>query len=1041
MPDPDSTVALGGPDHRRPGGDDRTAPATGGPAPPPAAATFGDDGRYQAGAEIGCGGLGRVFEARDRRLDRPVAVKQLQHRGGDERFAREALITARLEHPAIVPVHDRGLRDGQPFYVMKRVDGRPLADLVRAAATAAARLALLEHVIAVCDAVGFAHQHRIIHRDLKPHNVMVGAHGETVVIDWGLAKELGTDDLLEALPASGGTGSGPTRASGSALTAVGMVMGTPGYMAPEQARGDEVDARADVYALGAMLVHVLGGQRPDDDRARALAGLAPELLAIVDKAMAPAPADRYPDASALGAELRRFLAGRLVAAHRYTRGQMLRRFVRRHRAAVAATLAAVIAIAAVATVAVTRVVAARDRMTAARDREAARVIDLRWLQARAELDRAPARTLGWLRALERAGGFTDWRAARLVAADAVARGVPQPVAEVAGLAYDLAPLADGALLFGGEGGAIVRADGRGGQAVIARHQDGAVVDAAPDGSYAVAAGGDGVVELIADGWTARRVAQVGAATIVVAAADRCAVGAADGLHVLARDGRRLLDVPSPAMVELVVRIADGWLWVRDGREVVVTTDAGVTRSVWRGDDDISDVALAPDQRTVAIVSDPGAGVVLADLAGGAARTLAGPDTSRSAVAWSPDGRRVVAVGARPLLERWDVATGVRDVTALPAGQVGATADGERLYLAGHDGVARVATFGGVILAELRGHTDAVYGVTPLAGDRLATIGSDGRVLRWDLGAVLGRRLPVTDVRLRELALVGPGTAVVAAKDGLHAVDLATGAARRLSTASELRVAAIDDATVVSGTWDGVLTRWDVGSGQATARVELGGDDPYVQALAVAPDRQRLIVLTFDGRIQQRRASDLGLVAAIDPVPAGAAMDFDVVYAPDGAALYVGNNDGTVRIHDPSTLARRGGFELPMRIAHLAISPDGRTLAASGGLGRIGLVAIDGSGYRELRGHHDAVNRLAFAPDGLGLLSTSDDGDTRIWDLAGGTSRPLRRGIAVSAAAWLDGGGAVIDAADDGVIRIAVDELPGGDALRGWLEARGDAIDP
>ncbi|HEV7555992.1 MAG TPA: serine/threonine-protein kinase, partial [Kofleriaceae bacterium] len=152
-----------------------------------------DPERYEILGEHGRGGLGRVFRARDKELGRDIAVKELLERGStsEVRFLREALITARLEHPGIVPVHEAGRwPDGTPFYAMKLVAGRPLRDLIAERNTVDERIGLLHHVIAVTDAIAYAHGKRIIHRDLKPANVIVGEFGETVVIDWGLAKDL-----------------------------------------------------------------------------------------------------------------------------------------------------------------------------------------------------------------------------------------------------------------------------------------------------------------------------------------------------------------------------------------------------------------------------------------------------------------------------------------------------------------------------------------------------------------------------------------------------------------------------------------------------------------------------------------------------------------------------------------------------------------------------------------------------------------------------------------------------------------------------------
>jgi serine/threonine protein kinase/tetratricopeptide (TPR) repeat protein len=329
---------------------------------------------YAVEGEFARGGMGRILSARDRRLSRPVALKELQAAASADagRFVREALVTARLQHPAIVPVYEAGRwPDGVPFYAMKLVSGRTLDALLREAGSLAGRLALLPHLLAVAEAVAYAHSQRVVHRDLKPQNVLVGPFGETVVVDWGLAKDLAAEGEGmapapgEPSPAPAGAAPAvpsPARGSagGSDATVAGSVLGTPAFMPPEQARGEAVDERADVYALGAMLYYLLAGAPPRSgttvlevlraaatERPRPLAerepAAPPELVAVVDKAMDPEPARRYRDAGELAADLRRFQTGQLVSAHRYSPGELLRRWVRQHRAVV--TVAAVLSLA------------------------------------------------------------------------------------------------------------------------------------------------------------------------------------------------------------------------------------------------------------------------------------------------------------------------------------------------------------------------------------------------------------------------------------------------------------------------------------------------------------------------------------------------------------------------------------------------------------------------------------------------------------------------------------------------------------------------
>ncbi len=327
---------------------------------------------YQRLGELARGGLGRISTARDLRSGRVVAVKEMLINTEDAalRFAREALITANLEHPAIVPVYEVGRwPTGEPFFAMKLVKGRPLNVVIDEATDLDSRLALVSHVLTVADALAYAHGERVIHRDLKPHNVLCGAHGETVVIDWGLARRLDEMDAnsLQHRRISAEPGQ----------TYVGAIMGTPAYMPPEQARGKRVDERADVYAIGAILYHVLSGMPAYSGRTldelldkvktgppRPLAEVVPEvppdLAAIVTRAMAPDPAQRYPTAAELATDLRRFTTGQLVLSHRYTARQRVGRFVAQNRAAVGVAAIAFVGSIVGTAFAVTKILHARD---------------------------------------------------------------------------------------------------------------------------------------------------------------------------------------------------------------------------------------------------------------------------------------------------------------------------------------------------------------------------------------------------------------------------------------------------------------------------------------------------------------------------------------------------------------------------------------------------------------------------------------------------------------------------------------------------------
>lgn len=333
-----------------------------------------DPGAYALGVEVDRGGMGRILEARDLRVGRPVAVKELLGRSPAlaARFEREARVTARLQHPGIVPIYEIGCwPDGTPFYSMRMVEGQTLREAIAKAGSLAERIALLPAVIAATEAVAFAHGQRVIHRDLTPSNVMVGTYGETVVIDWGIAKDL-ADPTAEAHDDA------PDEVT-AGLTGAGAVIGTVAYMPPEQACARPVDERADVYALGAILYHLLSGTAPYRARdskallAEVQAGPPPpvegvvrnaprDLVSIVAKAMARDARERYPSARELADELKRFQTGRIVEAHEYTTGERMRRFVVRNRAPMTVSVVALAVFAVLGTLAVLRVI--RERRAA-----------------------------------------------------------------------------------------------------------------------------------------------------------------------------------------------------------------------------------------------------------------------------------------------------------------------------------------------------------------------------------------------------------------------------------------------------------------------------------------------------------------------------------------------------------------------------------------------------------------------------------------------------------------------------------------------------
>jgi serine/threonine-protein kinase len=312
--------------------------------------------RYLPLERIGAGGMGTVYRCRDTVLQREVALKVVRSDtpGRQARLAArleaEARIVARLEHAGIVAVHDAGqLDDGRAFYVMQRLRGRTLRAVLADDPTGhdtrilARRLDVFERIT---EAVAFAHEAGVVHRDLKPDNIMVGDFGEVHVTDWGVARVLAEveNDLAPDTAVDETSGGSPiSRAVDHRLTDVGTVLGTPGFMAPEQAAGQSrtVGPTADVYALGGLLLAMLTGEADAPTReplariaALAAAQQAPRpLLAIARRCLSTEPSARYPNAAALLGDVRRYRSGDPVSAHRESAIEQLIRRLRPWRTA------------------------------------------------------------------------------------------------------------------------------------------------------------------------------------------------------------------------------------------------------------------------------------------------------------------------------------------------------------------------------------------------------------------------------------------------------------------------------------------------------------------------------------------------------------------------------------------------------------------------------------------------------------------------------------------------------------------------------------
>jgi serine/threonine protein kinase/WD40 repeat protein len=355
-------------------------------------------GRYEEIRAFASGGMGKIWLMHDSHLGRDIALKQLlpDRLSGATfagpptaelmtipiiaRFLQEARITGQLEHPSIIPVYELGYRaDGSLYYTMKFVRGRSMQQALGDAKDIVDRLKLLKHFQDLCYAIAYAHSRGVIHRDIKPLNVMIGEFGETVAIDWGIAKVRGLQDIHEKGLVDTVRAMRLGGAEATEKTEYGQTIGSPLYMPPEQAGGDPnaVDERSDVYALGAVLYTILAGQPPykgmnvreflnkvattDPRPIQEIEPMAPkELIAVVNRAMQRKPENRYQNAKELVDEIEQYLSGGLVSAYEYKFSELVRRFIKRHQRVLGTAAAGTLALITLAVFSYIRVTQERN---------------------------------------------------------------------------------------------------------------------------------------------------------------------------------------------------------------------------------------------------------------------------------------------------------------------------------------------------------------------------------------------------------------------------------------------------------------------------------------------------------------------------------------------------------------------------------------------------------------------------------------------------------------------------------------------------------
>ncbi len=993
--------------------------------------------RYDLRREIARGGMGAIMEVWDKELRRTLAMKVVlgskthadSSQSSEEvaerrlsRFLEEAQITGQLDHPGIVPVHDIGLDDdARVFFTMQLVDGsdlRKVFGLARLRKEGWNERRVVSLLVRVCEAMAYAHSKAVVHRDLKPANIMVGAFGEVYVMDWGLAKVLGTDeppsrarsgDREESSSDESGTDSdsGSDFARRSARVATdrsdsdspaddvlrtldGDIVGTPAYMAPEQARGklEEVGPHSDIYSVGAMLYHLITGHAPYEPLGEKVAAhvildavrkgppwplreLQPdvdgELAAICEKAMSREPSARYESMMTLGEDLRNWVEGRGVRA--YTSGALyqMRKWVARNRALAGAllTIPALMLVSIVlfiylqqsnlskvteekANTEAARLAAEEAQGEADRSANQARENERRMAQERDRADReaqdakdqkeradTAAETARQQSELARLSARQAEGTAYRASLNAAAYSLRLNDAEAARRYLDVCK-------------------------VSMRSWEWNHLDVAVDSSI-----GRSIVQ--EEGVTDLAVSADGGAILT------CGMGLRPRLwDPESRRQSKDFDLRGSVVVSGRLELINCAL-SPDGGIVAVTEHAlndVFLINAYTGDrmyslEDhtrpVTCVRFSPDGSLTATASLDGTTIIYDTRLARLRQKLEGHEGEVLGVAFSPDGRRLATCGSDRTARIWDVESGEELVTLGDHHTSWVLAidwslDGRRVVTASRDGSLAVwdPTTGG-LTAVMHGHSGVVRDV--LFSEDSATVfsaGEDRTVRQWDAGT--GRIRRVFHGHGAEVRSLGrlPGNRIVSAS--------------------------LDKTTRVwDAGWDPEVTEFP-----AIATATYG-------TLAFSRDSRTLLAVSPEKRVDRLDAELAAVGQPVVPTDPAAARGTDrrvVALAPQAGVHAIARSDRKVEVHGAD-----GGFQLldgfDQSIAHLALSRDGTRLAVGASRGMLQSIDLRTLERIEIDLRYSLVS-IALSPDGARLATAENDESLRLWDAATGATVGSRR---------------------------------------------------